>query len=119
MHEKYRAWITSHVPENCHNKCAKYAEQMAEAFPELTRVRGHYYCSVQGERRHWWLVSEDGHIVDPTASQFPSKGTGEYKIWPGATEEPTGTCVYCGNDCYRGRQLCDELCARKYINAPI
>lgn len=115
MQEKYKIWIAKNVPKECRNQCAKYTEQMDKAFPELTRVRGHYYCAFQGERQHWWLIDEEGEVVDPTASQFPSKGIGFYDIWDETQEEPTGKCPNCGDYCYKGRHVCSDSCEVSYI----
>jgi len=82
-----------------YGKCEKICKEMKEVFPELKLIRGHYYCIVWGERQHWWLEAEDGKVIDPTAIQFPSKGTGVYEPW-GDKEEPTGKCPNCGEYTY-------------------
>lgn len=107
---QYAEWIAQHVVEDGTGQCAEVTKQMAAAFPELTRVRGHYYCDRWGERTHWWLVTADGTIVDPTAQQFPSKGTGTYVPWVEGEEEPTGTCLNCGQPAYRQRNFCSDAC---------
>ncbi len=91
----YAEWITANV-EKAYGQCAEVTEAMAVAFPELTRVRGHYYCTTWGERAHWWLVTPTGEIVDPTAKQFPSGGRGAYVKWDETRAEPTGMCPNCG-----------------------
>jgi hypothetical protein len=88
---------------------------MVAVFPELRRVRGHYYCPIWGERAHWWLVAPDGLIVDPTAAQFPSLGGGEYVEWEEGREEPTGICPQCGDHVYGGGTCCSEDCHRAYV----
>src|SRR5262245_52606336 len=30
-----------------------------------------YRCSLPGAGSHWWLVGQEGQIIDPTAEQFP------------------------------------------------
>ncbi len=114
MLKKYREWISENV-QNAYGKCAEVTNEMAVAFPELVRVRGHYYCWVWGERSHWWLVDENGSIVDPTAEQFPSKGNGEYVQWIDGTPEPTGKCANCGNLVYNGDTCCSEICSAEYV----
>ena len=79
---KYSAWIAENVEGDGYGQCKEITRQMADAFPELTRVRGHYYCWAWGERAHWWLTYA-GDIIDPTSQQFPSKGHGEYVPWVG------------------------------------
>lgn len=111
----YAEWITVNVGQaNVFGLCAGYTLRMLDAFPELTRVRGHYYDSAWGERAHWWLVTPDGEIVDPTASQFPSQGSGVYVPWEEGAEEPCGRCINCGDESFRSRggdaSVCSENC---------
>ena len=115
MNQQYADWIAANVQGNGYGDCKEVTEAMAAAFPELTRVRGHYYCLVWGERAHWWLVDPSGKIVDPTAAQFPSKGTGEYVVWDESQQEPTGMCPNCGGPCYNGDYCCTEECGRDYV----
>ncbi len=98
-----------------YGRCAEVTQQMVEEFPELMRVRGHYYDLVWGEREHWWCVDPFGEIVDPTKDQFPTKGTGEYVLWVEGTPEPTGMCPNCGEYCYDGRSLCSDNCEIAYL----
>lgn len=114
MRPEHSAWIDEHVSGNCYGHCAEVTAAMAEAFPELTRVRGHYYCVAWGERAHWWLVDTDGTIVDPTAEQFPSHGNGHYEPWKEGAPEPTGKCANCGELVYTGDTVCSENCGIEY-----
>ena len=75
---KYADWVLANVEDDGYGQCKEVTRQMAETFPELKRIRGHYYCWAWGERAHWWLADTNGTIIDPTAQQFPSKGKGEY-----------------------------------------
>lgn len=113
-HDVYTAWIAQNVTET-YGKCAEVTLAMQQAFPELTRVRGHYYCPIWGERAHWWLVNTDGEIIDPTKAQFPSKGIGHYEPWPEGAREPTGMCPNCGELIYDGNYLCNDTCYRQYV----
>jgi hypothetical protein len=101
-------------PKEAYGACREVTERLAAQFPELRRVRGHYYCVTWGERAHWWLVDPEGNIVDPTASQFPSKGKGQYVEWVEGTKEPTGRCPNCGDLCYDGGYCCSENCGIAY-----
>lgn len=114
MDIKYSKWIKENVPE-AYGKCVDATANMAQAFPELKRVRGQYICAIWGERDHWWCVDGMGNIVDPTASQFPSKGLGIYTPWKEGTPEPTGICSDCGGKCYDHRSFCSDECARKTL----
>lgn len=109
MLPKYQKWINANVTET-YGACAEVTKSMATAFPELNRVRGHYYCPVWGERTHWWLATQDGQIIDPTASQFPSGGLGHYEPWDESQKEPTGKCPNCGGLCYDGDVCCCDNC---------
>jgi len=114
MRPEYAEWIAANVPDP-HGTCRETTEAMQIAFPELKRVRGHYYCWVGGERPHWWLYDENGDVVDPTASQFGSKGLGHYEEWDETQPEPTGMCPNCGDHCYDGRFCCTPACDAAYI----
>lgn len=113
--QRYADWIATHypTPESAYGQCDAATTAMLAAFPELRRVRGHYYCLVWGERSHWWLVAPDGAIVDPTACQFPSRG-GVYEPWSEGADEPSGKCPNCGGYVYGGGTVCSDLCAREY-----
>jgi hypothetical protein len=114
METRYAAWIAANVTANGggtgYGQCEQATKDMAAAFPELRRVRGHYYDLRWGERAHWWLVAPDGSIVDPTAAQFPSAGNGHYEEWDETRAEPTGQCMTCGGYCYGGDNFCSEDC---------
>jgi hypothetical protein len=114
--DAYRDWITANVEGDGYGKCAEATQAMAAAFPELRRVRGHYYCSVWGERSHWWLVAEDGSIVDPTAGQFPSIGLGGYVEWHEGDDEPTGKCANCGGYVYNSATVCSSACHQAMVD---
>lgn len=107
----YTDWIAENVVGTGYGKCAEVTTAMAMMFPELTRVRGHYYCPWWGERAHWWLATPEGEIVDPTAAQFPSQGAGEYVPWREGDPQPTGKCLNCGEYAYHGDTFCSRLCA--------
>jgi hypothetical protein len=114
MKQQYVDWIAENVEET-YGKCMEATKRMQTTFGELRLVRGHYYCLVWGEREHWWLVDPDGEIVDPTAKQFPSKGTGPYVEWDESQPEPTGICPNCGGYVYDGGTVCGEKCHNEYV----
>lgn len=110
MKPEYQNWIEQNIQE-VYGKCAEATIEMAKAFPELKRVRGHYFCFAWGQREHWWLIDPDGAIVDPTATQFPSKGHGSYVEWDESQPEPIGSCINCGGYVFEGDPYpccCDE-----------
>lgn len=109
----YAAWIHEHVPtpEAAFGNCRYISGLMTEFFPELRQVRGFYHCTEWGRRGHWWCVTSDGAIVDPTALQFPSAGRGDYEEFTGSDDElATGTCYECGEDVFMGRTFCSSAC---------
>lgn len=109
----YAEWIEANVPENPTNMCEEVTACMVKAFPELTRVRGHYCDLLQGRRPHWWCVTPDGEIVDPTAAQFAPYG--EYDPIDESKGTPTGPCPNCGDGiCYDGAGVCSSKCAVEY-----
>jgi hypothetical protein len=111
---KYAEWISATYPtkESAHNQCAEATMLMVDAFPELTRVRGHVWCSVDSNRPHWWCVTPDGSVVDPTRHQWD--WLGEYTPWDESKPEPTGICPNCGGYCYDGKYLCCKRCEVSY-----
>lgn len=125
MKKEYTKWIKSNYPTSkesygmCHVACKK----MKKEFPELKMVRGWYYEPIWDEdREHWWLKATNGRIVDPTAQQFPTKGTSYYKEFiEGFDKEPTGKCMNCGEYCYDGRtHSCSKKCdlaLKNYYNS--
>ena len=113
----YRKWIDANVSDGGYGKCAEVTEAMAATFPELRRVRGHYYCVAWGERAHWWMVAPDDSIVDPTAAQFSTKGNGVYVELDPDAKAPVGMCPNCGEQFYDyegGGTCCSIRCADAY-----
>lgn len=106
MLAKYQAWVDANVDGDPVGRCAEVTEAMAAAFPELTRVRGHY-----DGWAHWWLVDAQGQVIDPTADQFSPGGTYVEHVGP----EPTGKCPNCGRYCYGGSFCCSDACADAYV----
>jgi hypothetical protein len=108
----YDDWIAANAKrfEDVYGKCADLSRAMQKAFPELRLARGIYDCPVWGERTHWWLVAPGGDVVDPTASQFPSKGIGEYRELKEGDRIPSGVCMDCGDTVYDGATFCSDAC---------
>lgn len=113
----YADWIASYLarfshPEACLGRCAEAVEEMALAFPELEIKKGHVYTT-WGKRGHWWLVTDDGSIVDPTAAQFPI--IFEYEEYVEGAEVRVGRCMNCGEDLWgqpeeQGKNICSSEC---------
>jgi len=73
-------------------RCKELSEQAVKNDPNLTLVRGWYWCPISNkEEMHWWTTRPDGTIYDPTAKQFLSNGIGEYREFDG-----NYTCDECG-----------------------
>ena len=66
--------MAANVSGDGYGKCREVTENMAAAFPQLTRVRGHYYCDSWGERAHWWLVEPLGPAMS-ALTQAPGAGS--------------------------------------------
>ncbi len=111
----YADWIDGYVarfPYGVRGKCAEATREMCEAFPELRRAAGIVQTS-WGVEQHWWCVSPAGEIVDPTASQFKALfGYEELDLNNPADAErvPTGVCYWCGEQVYKGREVCSDAC---------
>lgn len=115
MRSAYQEWINTHVPANPVRLCAKMTLLMVAAFPELTRVRGHYSgAGLRDPYPHWWCVDPAGAIVDPTTAQFPDGGAGWYEPHDESGPEPTGKCPNCGSYCYGGDFCCSRRCEIEY-----
>lgn len=113
----YIDWIESNVTDP-HLKCAEYTLAMQEEFPELKRVRGYYHDVFDGKRTHWWLVTSEGSIIDPTVAQF--NPCGSYEPYDESLGEPKGKCMECGDISYLHANACSESCIKKlevYYNA--
>lgn len=110
----YGEWIAANVQDTGYGQCAAVTLMMVAKFPELMRVRGHYLDVVWGPREHWWCVTSDGKIVDPTAAQFPTAGTGHYEPWTDGDEEPIGKCLECGEYCWESQRGTDNFCCQKH-----
>ncbi len=97
-----------------YGKCKEYVDFIAERINGLQKVRGFYHCPIWGKRQHWWLEDSCGNILDPTVSQFPSGGMGEYEEYDYEIHKtPIGRCINCGELVFEnkvGRDACDERC---------
>lgn len=124
MKTEYRAWIVEYVasiPNGfVRGKCDEATQLMCAAFPELRRAAGFAHSS-WGRDQHWWCVSPEGEIVDPTASQFLG-GIADYEeldLEKDRDRIPTGVCMDCGDDVYGGKTFCSEACENatlRYLN---
>lgn len=120
--ERYREFAALwrvHCGGDVTQTCQEATATMVKLCPELQRVRGTVKMvgALDGDTRpwpHWWCVTEDGSIVDPTRSQFPCPEL-EYEPLDEARGEPTGKCPNCGGLCYEGRYLCSTKCEREYL----
>ena len=78
--------------EKYRGKCKEMSEALCKENPDLTLVRGHYYCPIWNSNEpHWWCIDKEGKIIDPTKLQFPSGGSGIYTPFNGYCE-----CAECG-----------------------
>lgn len=121
----YAEWIESQqLPQLPCGMCEHVSREMAVAFPELRLARGHYIPWAETKHYpHWWCVTPDGVVVDPTAGQFVGVGPGDYVEHVG--DEPTGRCYECGVYVFTGEPFCDATCRRAWdesvaaISAPL
>lgn len=69
--DKYEKWISDFIEagNEIHGMCCSTCELMQKDFPELT-LRGGYVETALGNDLHFWLISPEGDIVDPTEEQF-------------------------------------------------
>jgi hypothetical protein len=72
-------------------KCKELAEAACAKDFTLKLVRGWYHCPIWGKQAHWWAVSLDRAIIDPSVRQFPTAGVGaDYEEYDGNIE-----CEFC------------------------
>jgi len=128
MKLEYYQWIEKHYSnaDTAYGHCEKATKEMVITFPELRQARGHYICPIWGLRQHRWCAEKDGRIVDPTASQFPSRGLGSYEEAHSDMLVRVGTCMECGEPImiplkeaevgYRGDIFCSRECENNMIN---
>ncbi len=108
---KYQTWIDRWRGSNDPvGACVQATNAMVAEFPERTRVRRHVFgprCPVTGWP-HWWCETDDGDLVDPSASQFPA--IFDYVAIDESAPEPTGKCMECGDYCYDTSGACSPAC---------
>lgn len=73
-------------------KCKELCEIIVSKDPSLKMVRGYYHDAFWGKQPHWWIVKQDGIIIDPSILQFPDKN-GEYEEFSGICH-----CYQCGKE---------------------
>lgn len=125
MEKRYEDWIAAYKSDHngfLRGKCEQATSEMAKEFPELRRVCG-FVHAVRERAQHFWCITEEGEIVDPTASQF--FGIFEYEELDLSNPEdvariPTGVCMNCGDDVYSHDTFCSDACysaTLRYLNS--
>jgi len=118
----YNSWIQDNYPDpqSARLQCLEATEKMVSVFPELKRVRGlaavkepHDFPPTRTP--HWWCVTPEGSIVDPTAHQYPTHII-SYSESDESKGPPTGKCPNCGDLCYDGGYLCSDKCDKEYMD---
>lgn len=130
MKIQYKEWIHQFLYRinDPTGKCRGAVEDMKAHFPELKIEKGYVvHPFIQPDTLikndfhgvpHWWLIDEEGSIVDPTESQFPKPL--EYSPY---SEElhgllPVGKCMECGDLFYPPKEpgnFCDEECSDRFM----
>jgi hypothetical protein len=106
----YSAWIKAYVlrqNDALLGKCRPACEEMLLTFPELKIVRGHVYDAYWGKRGHFWLVTEDAKIIDPTRGQFPARSI-QYEAWNPDVPVRVGKCQECGTEIFKCVETLNE-----------
>jgi len=123
MNPEYAAWIAAFAKrhhDRLYGTCQSATREMVETFPELKAIPGHVMVAPAGRVEHWWCVTPQGEIVDPTAGQFGA-GVGEYIPWTPGTQVRVGRCMNCGEDIYKAVEalggdrecICSPECHRE------
>jgi len=103
-------------------KCYLYVWQWWQRNNQLLVQAGFYECPFWGSRTHWWLIDENGEVFDPTCSQFPSRGMGEYI----PLHEASVSCCKCGQYVpthligywHHNHNVCSDRCYGRLIGFP-
>lgn len=107
-------------------KCDEATRKMAAAFPELRRACGFVHWDAghrQVRDQHWWCVTPEGVIVDPTKAQFQGAVPGTLLLYEeldlskpeDRKRVPTGRCMDCGADAYDHNNFCSDACEKAHI----
>jgi hypothetical protein len=106
---EYATWVEINypTPESAVGACTGATLRMVAAFPELKRVPGHVLTASWGRSAHWWCLTPDGQIIDPTAKQFPDELV-DYDPWVAGTEVRVGRCMDCGDPIYARPEELDK-----------
>lgn len=99
-------------------KCKELSEKACINDPNLTLVRGYYFCPLWNtDEAHYWCVNPEGKIIDPSKLQFPSNGFGIYTPFNGMVE-----CSECGKEIPEEEAshdsnycFCSNLCHGRFI----
>lgn len=99
--------MKTHTNENYlkfRGKCKELSEELCANNPNLTLVRGYYFCPIwNSEEQHWWCKDKTGKIIDPSKDQFPSRGLGFYREFDGTLE-----CSNCGKSMLESEAMFDS-----------
>ena len=122
MNSRYSSWIKDMYPtkKSAFRKCDEATKKIVKEFPELKRVRGTIKVLELGgysptETTHYWCVTKEGKIIDPTGHQYPTEIL-EYKEYDESLGEPSGICPNCGELRYSDSHFCSEKCSREYLS---
>lgn len=126
--EAYGKWIVAYVERQdgvLLGKCGAACNEMLKIYPELKIVRGYIYDAYWGKRGHFWLVTEDDTIIDPTRDQFPAPSI-EYEAWNPSVSVRVGKCMECGVEIFKCVEslderpkvetVCSEECQKKLLD---
>jgi hypothetical protein len=127
--QRYQDWIDIYVAKQpqsegwpyLYGTCSIATKMMVEAFPgELRRVAG-----FANEREHFWCVTWNGEVVDPTVKQF-FRNEAEYRMLGGSSaieyrefkpgdEVRVGKCMNCGTPIYAPVERLDDPKPRRSV----
>lgn len=98
--------------------CHEAVLDLIELCPELHMVRGQIYMLEASDDDkqpwpHWWCVTNDGEVVDPTRDQFP--GSIRYVPWNESLGPPRRKCLNCGS--LSIEDFCAPECAAKTMKS--
>jgi hypothetical protein len=111
----YEGWIAEWASKQrlLRGRCASATAEMVEAFPELRRVAGWVFGAKTPPTEHFWCVTPDASIVDPTASQFSGELT--YREFQPGDSVCVGRCMNCGDYIYAQVDRLDDASHRRSV----
>jgi hypothetical protein len=111
MKQEWLNWIDSYPGQKI-LRSREVCNEMREEFSGLHLVQGYIDVGYGRPLHHWWLVSKEGEIVDPTTSQYPP--ILRYEEWDETSPPSSGRCLNCKSFTFDGSHFCNQGCEKQF-----